>query len=374
MIDGHALLELAADHAHNGQAVAVGGVHVGLNLEDEAGEVRLGGRNLADVGGAGQRRRRDGQKRLQERLHAEVGDRRAEEQRREAAFQHGLLVKGVARHVQKLDLFAQAAEVMRLQRGGSLGAVQLHRPLVGHAHAVVAAGIEQNVPALALIDALKVAVHADGPVHGAGADAQHLLQLLHQRKGVLAGAVHLVDEGEDGDVAQAADLEELDGLFLYALGRVDEHDRRVRRHQHAVGILAEILVAGGVQNVDAVAVVFKLHGAGGYADAALLFDLHPVAGGVALGLAGLDAAGLADGAAIEQQLFGQRGLAGVRVADDGERAPFVNLFQRLRAQGGFAHAGQNPLFPAIIHSTTSYCTMDGKALSRGDENGLWLSE
>lgn len=84
------------------------------------------------------------------------------------------------------------------QRGLGLGAAQLYAHLLGHAHAMVARGIEQHVPAVALVHALKIAVHADRPVHRAGADAQHLLQLLHQGKGVLAGAVHLVDKGKDG--------------------------------------------------------------------------------------------------------------------------------------------------------------------------------
>lgn len=210
---------------------------------------------------------------IQKRLHAKVGDRRAKEQRREPALQHSLLVKGIARHIQKLDLLVQAVQIVLGQRGLSLGAVQLYAYLLGHAHAMVATGIEQHVPAVTLVHALKIAVHADRPVHRAGADAQHLLQLLHQGKGVLAGAVHLVDKGKDGNVAQAADLEELDGLLLHALGRVDEHHRRIRRHQHAIGILAEVLVAGGIQDVDAVAVVFKLHGAGGHADAALHFSI-----------------------------------------------------------------------------------------------------
>ena len=35
----------------------------------------------------------------------------------------------------------------------------------------------------------------------------------------------------------------------------------------------------------------------------------------------LDRAGEVDGPAVEQELLGERGLAGVRVADDGEGAP-----------------------------------------------------
>ena len=54
------------------------------------------------------------------------------------------------------------------------------------------------------------------------------LDLVHEVERVAAVAVHLVDEGDDRDVAQPADLEELAGLGLDALGGVDDHDRRSR--------------------------------------------------------------------------------------------------------------------------------------------------
>ena len=46
----------------------------------------------------------------------------------------------------------------------------------------------------------------------------------------------------------------------------------------AVGVLREVLVAGGVQDVDAEALVLELHHGGGDGDAPLLLDLHPVGG------------------------------------------------------------------------------------------------
>ena len=55
---------------------------------------------------------------------------------------------------------------------------------------------------------------------------------------------------------------------------------RVGGHQGAVGVLGEVLVARGVQNVDAEALVLELHDRRGDGDAALLFNLHPVGGGV----------------------------------------------------------------------------------------------
>ena len=56
-----------------------------------------------------------------------------------------------------------------------------------------------------------------------------------------------------------------------------------------------------------------------------LLDLHPVAGRVARGAARLDGAGEMDGAAVEEELLGERGLAGVRVRDDRECAPALGF-------------------------------------------------
>ena len=96
-----------------------------------------------------------------------------------------------------------------------------------------------------------------GQFIGYGADAEHLLDLVHQLERVARRAVELVDEGEDGDAAHAADLEELLGLRLHALGGVDQHHRAVGGGQRAVGVLAEVLVARGVEQVDRVPAVAR---------------------------------------------------------------------------------------------------------------------
>ena len=176
-----------------------------------------------------------------------------------------------------------------------------------------------------VVHALELLAGADGPVDGAGGDAQLLLQLLAQLKGIPGVPVHLVDEGEDRNVPQGADLEQLAGLGLHALGGVDDHDGAVGGHQRAVGVLGEVLVAGGVQNVDAEAFVLELHDGRGDGDTALLFNLHPVGGGGAGVFLALDDAGLVDGASVEQEFFGQCGLTGVRVRDDRKGAPALDL-------------------------------------------------
>jgi hypothetical protein len=75
------------------------------------------------------------------------------------------------------------------------------------------------------------------------------------------------------------------------------------------------------------------HHRAGHRDAALLLDLHPVGAGAAIGAARLDLAGEVDGAAEQEELLGQRRLAGIRVRDDGKGAPVRS------AGGAVEHVG-----------------------------------
>ena len=76
----------------------------------------------------------------------------------------------------------------------------------------------------AVKNAAKLLPEAERPVDGAGADAQHGLQLVHQGQRLARRAVELVHEGEDGHAAAAADLEELARLRLDAFAGIDDHD------------------------------------------------------------------------------------------------------------------------------------------------------
>ncbi len=156
-------------------------------------------------------------------------------------------------------------------------------------------------------------------------DLQYRLDLIHHFQWVAHFAVHLVDEGDDGRVAQTAHFQQLDGLRFHALGRVHHHHRGIHRGQHAVGVLGEILVARGVEQIDHAIVVAELHHRAGHRDAALLLDLQPVGGRVAAALARLDRARHLDRAAEQQQLLGERGLARIRVRDDRESAAAPNF-------------------------------------------------
>ena len=326
----HAALELARADAHEGNAVAVGLVHVGLNFEDEGRELVPAGVHgfAGQAVHAGQRGGGQPQEVLEEGFHAEVGQGRTEEHRAQLTLQHLVEVKFLGSSVQQLDLIHQLLVQIRGEQLVQCGIAQLGLGLIHLFHAVGAAvaGKSQHLAGVAVKHALELLAAADGPVHGVGLDAQNFLNVLHQLKGVAGFAVHLVDEGKDGDVAQGAHLEQLDGLGLDALCGVDDHDGRVCRHQGAVGILREVLMARGVQNVHALAGVVELQHRGSDGNTALLFDVHPVGHSVLGALLALDGTGLVDGSAVQQQLFGQRGLAGVGMADDRKRPAALDFF------------------------------------------------
>jgi hypothetical protein len=119
---------------------------------------------------------------------------------------------------------------------------------------------------------MEALAHADRPGHRRAMQLQHRFDLVEQFQRIAHFAVHLVDEGDDRRVAQAADFEQLDGLFFDALGRVDHHHGGIDGGQHAVGVFREILVAGGVEQVDDAIVIAELHHRAGHRNAALLFD------------------------------------------------------------------------------------------------------
>ena len=264
---------------------------------------------------------------LQEELHAEVVQCRAEEHRTELSRTYLFQVKVEARTVQKLHLLGQ-----RFPGIGADQAVQLfgvgNVAVNGGEPVTPAVGIPEceNAVSVPVVDALEIHAAADGPVHRIGADAELLFQLIQQIKRIARLVVQLVDKGKNRNMPHGADAEQLAGLRLNALCRVNDHHRAVRRHQGTVGVLREILMPGGIQDIDAVALVLELHDRRSDGNASFLLHLHPVGYGVAVGCLALDRAGGLNGAAVEQEFFGQCGLARIRVGNDGERPPPVDLF------------------------------------------------
>ena len=143
--------------------------------------------------------------------------------------------------------------VPRPVRGGSrfgLSARDL-RDATCRAGAGLAVALDQ--PHLAgrdIVGADEVAALPDRPGHRRGIERQRLLDLVEQIERIAALAVHLVDEGDDRNVAQPADLEQLAGARLDALGGVDHHHRGIDRRQRAIGVFGKVLVARRVEQVE----------------------------------------------------------------------------------------------------------------------------
>ncbi len=208
-----------------------------------------------------------------------------------------------------------------------------------------------------VVHALETLAHADGPGHRRAMDLQDRLDLVQQFQRLAYLTVHLVDEGDDGCVAQPAHFQELDRLFFHALGGVDHHDGGVHGGQHTVGVFREVLVARGVEQVEYAVAVGELHHRAGHRNAALALDLHPVGGGELAALLGLDRAGHLDGAAEQQQLFGQGRFTRIGVRNDGKGAAFLDVARQggitglgRRGRGGFHRGGLADMKQAAILS------------------------
>ena len=178
--------------------------------------------------------------------------------------------------------------------------------------------------------AAKTLAHAERPGDRRTVDLQHRFDLLDQREPVAHLAVHLVDERDDRRRTQTTHVEELDRLRFDAFCRVDDHYRRVDRGEHAIRIL----------RVDRMSRILELHHRAGYRDSALLLDFHPIRCRMARALPRLDRAGKLNGAAEQQQLFGQRRLAGIRVRNDRERAPVGDVAHKIGWKGSVTHRSE----------------------------------
>ncbi len=237
------------------------------------------------------------------------------------AFAIGFDLEGRAKAARHLDLLAELLERGRRQQRRQLRIVE---PGAAHRRddALAGAALEQQQRVgEEIVGAEKVAPHADRPARRRHVEREPALDLVHELEGIAPLAVELIDEGDDRHVAEATHLEELQGLRLDALGRIDHHDRAVDGGERAVGVLAEILVAGRVEQVEGEAAMLEAHHRRAHGDAALALHLHPVRAHAPALAARLDLAGKLDRPAEQQQLLGEGGLAGVGVGDDGEGAP-----------------------------------------------------
>ena len=319
--------ERAGTDLQERDAVAVVGVHVGVDLEDEARHLLLGRLHAPRLGLRGARRGGDVDETFEQLAHAEIVDRRAEEDRRQIARQIGVAVEGIVDALDQFRILAQLAGIalahMRVELRCSQiadfdGRRRSRLPLVG--------GEERQTVRIDVVNALERRAVGDRKGQRTYFDAQLALHLVQQVEGVLARAVQLVDEDHHRRLAHPAHLHQAARLLLDALGAVDDDDDRIDGRQRAEGVLGEVFVARSVENVDLRALVFEAHYGRGDRDSALAFDLHEVRSGALLDLVALDGPGDVDGAAEEEQFLGKGGFTRVGVGDDREGAAACDLF------------------------------------------------
>jgi len=254
----HSLVIAPRADPQEGDAIPVLGVHVGLHLEHEAGEFLLVGIHAAGGGLPGLRRQGVFHQGVEQILDAKVVDGGAEEHRCLFTGAERLQVERIAGAPHQLHLLAQFSG----QAAEQLLQSRVVEPLddlplldfasVGGAEQVDAIGIEIEHP-------LEGFAHADGPGDGGAGDVEYGFHLVQQIQRRAAFAVQLVDESDDGGVAQAAHLHQLDGARLHSLCHVDHHQGGVHRSQSAIGVLGEVFMARRIQQVQHALPVGELH-------------------------------------------------------------------------------------------------------------------
>jgi len=183
---------------------------------------------------------------------------------------------------------------------------------------------------ITFINAFEFFSGTDWPVHGIGGDSQFTLDMLQQLKRIHGSTVHFVDKGKYRYLSQQTYLEQLLRLCLDTLGCIDHHDGRIGSHQGTIGILREILMSRGIQNVDTEIIIFKLQHRACNGNTSLLFDFHPVTDRMLVRFFSLYTSGRKNRPAIQQQLLRQRCFSGIRMGYDGEGSPPLYFIDIIR--------------------------------------------
>jgi hypothetical protein len=110
-LHAHAAFEAPGANAHEHHAVAMRGIHVGLDLENDTGKILAMRIDLALHRHPRLRRRRDVHKRIQHFAHAEVVDCRAEEHRCLPACQELVAREGGRGRANQVDVMTRPLEL-----------------------------------------------------------------------------------------------------------------------------------------------------------------------------------------------------------------------------------------------------------------------
>ena len=131
-------------------------------------------------------------------------------------------------------------------------------------------------------------------------------------------AIDFVDDNDWFDLVFERLFENETRLRLRPIVRVDDEENAVDHFHDALDFAAEVGVAGGIDDVDAVAVPMESGVLGANGDAFLALEIHRVHHPLLDFLVG------AEGARLAEQLVDERRLSVIDVGDDGDVADFIH--------------------------------------------------
>ena len=147
---------------------------------------------------------------------------------------------------------------------------------------------------------------------GRGVEEQLVLQLRDDAPGVGAHPVHLVDEGDAGDLVPLHLAVDGVGLALDAAHCAKDQDGAVEDPQSALNLDGEIDVAGRVDDIDLVTLPLAKGGRGLDRNALFALQIHAVHLGADPVLPS-HLVDVADSACVEENALCQRGFARIDV-------------------------------------------------------------
>ena len=177
------------------------GIHIGLNLEHESRHDVFFRLDNTGRGRLRAWRRREFGERVEQILDAEILQGRAEIDRRQVAFAERGEVERPAGFLDDRQFLGDRIGVQHGVFGGKRREIERLR---GGVLAIL--GHQPHVAALDVVGAGEIAALADRPGHRRGVERQRFFDLVQYLERVAAFAIHFIDEGDDRNVAQPADL------------------------------------------------------------------------------------------------------------------------------------------------------------------------
>ena len=255
-----------------------------------------------------------------------MAQRRAEHDRRHMAFKEGLLAdlgQHFARHLAALFQLFEGTWINITAYGIEIDTRRLAR---GQALIRGLFRIVEKVACPQVNHTAKALPGCGGPIERRAIELKLILDLIQELQWVERLAIHLVDESDNRNVAQAANLKQFQCLRFDPLCRVEHHNGAIGCGQRSIRIFRKVFVAWRIEQIVDIAAKLKRHHRGADRDAAIAFNLHPVRRRPAAFTAGCDLTRHPDRTTCQEEIFRQRRLTGIRVRDDRKRSATIGLF------------------------------------------------